>query len=114
MDEQEFISYCLNKIDNKEKLTEGEISDLLEYEVMKDEGEDRRWSKTITSLIKINDRYFIVDWEQGLTEYQDNSYMDQPIEVFNPESISISSYYTVVYNKEGETKGTFKGTLPKE
>ena len=46
-----------------------------------EEGENRRWSRTVTSIAKINGRYFKILWEEGLTEYQDNSVWDAPIEV---------------------------------
>lgn len=44
-------------------------------------GENRRWSRAITKVFKINDRYFMVDYDEGLTEYQENEYYDQPTEV---------------------------------
>ena len=111
MSEKEFLEHCLTKIDLKQPLTEREISDLLEWEVMKDEGEDRRWSRSITSLIEINGRYFTIDWEHGLTENQDNSYMNQPIEVFNPKFAVYTTYETRVYDREGNFKDSFDGLL---
>lgn len=111
IDEEEFIKQCLSKIDNNEKLSEREIRDLLEYKIMKDEGEDRRWSKSVRTLVQLENRYFIIDWESGLTEYQDDSYLNQPKEVFNPKYKQYTSYITIVYDKEGKSYSSFDGLL---
>ena len=76
-----FDEIMLNKIDSKEKLTEREISNLVDYEVEREEGDDRRWSRSITSYIKLKDRYFCIEWECGLTEMQENEFYNQPYEV---------------------------------
>ena len=39
------------------------------------------WSRTITSYIQLRERWFEIQWEEGLTEMQENSYYDQPVEV---------------------------------
>ena len=78
----DFEEKLLAKIDNKEKLSESEISDLAFYCTFdKEEGELRRWSRTITSYIKLNERFFKIEWEEGLTEYQEDGFYNQPIEV---------------------------------
>lgn len=72
----------LRKIDNGEELTRSELCDIIfEFEVEKEEGENRRWSRSVTTISKIGDRYFSTDWEEGLTECQDNEFWNQPIEV---------------------------------
>ena len=60
-----------------------------------EEGENRRWSRTVTSIAKINGRYFKILWEEGLTEYQDNSVWDAPIEVNKLEYDKIVPEHTV-------------------
>lgn len=40
-----------------------------------------RWTCPICSIIQIADRYFGIDWEQGLTEYQEDLFYNQPEEV---------------------------------
>lgn len=80
--EEHFEEIVTAKILNGEKLTEEEIRELVwDYEVDREEGDNRRWSRTITSIVKLCDKYFSIDWEQGLTEYQENEYYNQPYEV---------------------------------
>lgn len=72
------------KIDAGEDLSEDEISDLLEYLPHYDEehGDNRRWSRSVTTYVQTKDgRFFRIDWEQGLTESQEDSYWEQPVEV---------------------------------
>jgi ABC-type uncharacterized transport system substrate-binding protein len=80
MDEWELE--VLRKIDNKEKLDESELSDLVfEYEVDTDYSDNRRWSRSATTISQIGDRYFRIEWENGLTENQPNEFYKQPTEV---------------------------------
>lgn len=73
----------LNKIDSGEKLNKSEISDLVwEFEeVDRKYGDNRRWSRSVTSIVKVNNRFFCVEWENGLTENQENEFYSQPYEV---------------------------------
>lgn len=73
----------LNKIDMGEKLSEKELK-MLCYEfneVERNEGENRRWSRSVVSIIKIGERFFKLVWEEGLTESQENEFYNQPYEV---------------------------------
>ena len=36
------------------------------------EGENRRWSRTNINIFEADGRYFQIEWEEGLTEYQEN------------------------------------------
>lgn len=79
---EHFLELMVEKIDGKIELTEDEVRNLVfreAYEVMS--GENKRWSRTISSLFEYEDRFFMVDWEQGLTESQENMFYDQPYEV---------------------------------
>lgn len=81
------------KLDKGESLTAGEISTLVHEftEVYREEGEDRRWSRTITSVIDFKDTLYAVNWEHGLTEGQENEYYDQPYKVkLEEEEITIT------------------------
>ena len=73
----------LIKIDNKETFTERELKALIwefdEADCIK--GDDGRWSRNITSIIRLGDRFFSINWEQGLTENQDDYGFTQPEEV---------------------------------
>ena len=71
----------LLKIDNGEELNESELSELSSEHVDKIEGENRRWSRSVTSIVQLGERYFSIDWEEGLTEMQENEYDNQPVEV---------------------------------
>jgi|GEM_PF-897039 len=90
---EHFEEIMLNKIDNKEELTRGELKILaLEYDVDQDEGDEGRWERHMTSIAKLRDRYFAVNWGRGLTEYQENSFYEQPYEV---EKITYEKTITV-------------------
>lgn len=71
----------LKKLDSKERLTESEIIEVLEYEVESEYGDNRRWSRSVATISQIGDRYFSTNWEEGLTESQENEYYEQPVEV---------------------------------
>ena len=72
----------LLKIDSGKSLTEEEIRNLIyDYEIECIPGEHGRWTQTIESICKLNNRYFSVYWEQGLTEYQEDEFYEQPVEV---------------------------------
>jgi hypothetical protein len=87
-----------------ERLNENEISELL-WEgcvVYQEEGENRRWTRGVTSVIELNARFFCINWEEGLTEYQENSYYDQPYEVRKvTETKTITVDRWIPVSKEG-------------
>ena len=64
---------------------ENELQELCyEYAFIFDigDGENGRWQKYMETIIEVDGRYFQINWSQGLTEYQENSYPNQPYEVF--------------------------------
>lgn len=74
----------LGKLREGIKLSSREIEDMLweNEEVYREEGEDGRWSRTITSVLKLEDEsLWAVNWEFGLTELQENDFWEQPYEV---------------------------------
>lgn len=79
MSNEEFLA----KYDIGEKFTEEELSDLRwEFvEVDTQYGENHRWNRPATTIFKVEDRLFALDWWQGLTEMQENEFYDQPYEV---------------------------------
>jgi len=81
--EEHYEEIILNKIDSGEKLSERELASLVWdfEEVSREYGDNRRWTRSVTSIIKIDDRFFCVNWENGLTECQENEFYDQPYEV---------------------------------
>ncbi len=73
----------LERYDKKEEFSESELEDL-EYfgeGIDRIEGVNRRWTRTIKNIFKVEDRYFALEFEEGLTEMQDNMYYKQPYEV---------------------------------
>ena len=61
-----------------------------------------RWTRHITSICKVFDRYFAVEWEEGLTEYQENLFDDTTIIEIYPRDYIKTIYMTSWYNKQGE------------
>jgi hypothetical protein len=56
--------------------TEKEVKNLIwDCEVDRIEGENRRWSRRVTSIVEADDgKFYKINWEQGLTENQENDY----------------------------------------
>lgn len=81
MDKYEQEMY--ERLTNGDTLSERELQSLIwEFdEVDRDEGENRRWSRSNFSVIAIGDKFFGLCWEEGLTEMQENEFFDQPYEV---------------------------------
>jgi hypothetical protein len=79
---EHFEEIMVKKIDNKEELTEKELSRLAyDYSISDEYGEKHRWTTTVNSVVKLLGRYFMVEWREGLTEIQENAFYDQPYEV---------------------------------
>lgn len=71
------------------RLTAEEIEKMVgedEYEVDRIYGENRRWSRSVRSVLLIDGNHYMVNWEQGLTESQPDGFEDQEaIEVIEVE-----------------------------
>ena len=83
------------KIYNGEHLTEQELMDAAECceEVCTTYGENRRWTRSARTIIKVKDKLFCIEWEQGLTEIQENEYYNQPYEVEEKTRVIEKKYY---------------------
>lgn len=69
----------LEKIKAGEKLSEYEIRELVYgYSEHDDEGENRRWSQSVSSYIELEGEGFAIEWERGLTEMQEDEFYNQP------------------------------------
>lgn len=79
----------IKKLKDGEKLSEGEIKDLLWNgdEVDEIEGDDHRWQKDMTTIIDIDGQLYAIDWMRGLTECQENEYLYQPYKVKKVEKV---------------------------
>lgn len=80
---EHFDELMVEKIDRKEDLTEKELKALVFEcdEVDRTYEENRRWTRGVQSVVNLCGRYFLVNWDEGLTECQDNEFYDQPYEV---------------------------------
>lgn len=79
---KDFEKEMLAKINAGEKLNSSELSRLCyEYSIYDEEGDDHRWTKEMESIVELGGRYFSILWMRGLTEYQENEFEDQPVEV---------------------------------
>lgn len=76
-----------NKLSPEEKIAKGlrlmesDIESMLwdREEVYEEKGENRRWSQSVTTVVKGNDGYqYAIHWEHGLTENQENEFYEQP------------------------------------
>lgn len=64
------------------EFTERQLQELVyEHEFDTIQGEGRRWQRGMKTIVKVEDKCFQIDWEQGLTEYQEDSFYTQPYEV---------------------------------
>lgn len=93
--EDSFDDDVLRKIDAGEALTEKEIRTLVlcGYAVEEIEHSVGRWERQVSSIVEIKGRYFSIDWSEGLTEMQENTFDD-----FHPEEVE-SYEETVVVKK---------------
>jgi hypothetical protein len=49
--------------------------------VCEEEGSEGRWTRSMSTVFEVKGRFFIIDWERGLTERQENEFYEQPYEV---------------------------------
>lgn len=77
----------LEKFEKGEEFTEDElihvVNEFNEVETIK--GDDRRWTRDMTTIVEVNSRYFAIYWEHGLTEEQPDMFYNQPREVIKKE-----------------------------
>lgn len=70
------------KLKKGEELSENEIKNLLDLKTVHEEhGEDRRWSKSVLTVIEVDGECYAVEWEKGLTEMQEDMFYNQPYKV---------------------------------
>ena len=100
----EMQEIILDKIDRGISLTESELSDIVsEYSVKSEYGSKGRWQKrSVNSIVKIKERYFSIMWREGLTEYQEGSFSNQPKEVFPTKTIKVIEKVEFLYEKKEE------------
>lgn len=82
----------LKRLNNGEELDDEEMRDLIECAewdndggfsevVAREYGENRRWQRLVTVTVRLGDTYWNVEYDQGLTEMQEDDWWKQPYEV---------------------------------
>ena len=57
------------------------------------EGELNRWAQDMRTIFRVDDDYWCVPWQRGLTKYQENEFWDQPYRVIpKTEQIVVTRY----------------------
>lgn len=85
----------VKKLKSGEKLNEGELQTLVYdgFEVDTIEGSHGRWAQHMKTIIDIGGELWAIDWQCGLTEYQENSFNNQPYRVVaNEKHIVVTEY----------------------
>lgn len=90
----------IQKLNDGINLSESELSYLQEYSVKDIEGDDGRWSRFVSSIIEFNNQTYILEWEKGLTEYQENSFHYQPRKVKIEKTIKVVTMEVTNYIDE--------------
>ena len=80
---------------SKNYLNENILGDLVYcYDIDNEYGENRRWSRWVKTIVKLKERYFAIEWDQGLTEMQPDEFYNQPYEV------KLKEYDKIIHVKE--------------
>ena len=113
MEIEEFESKLKNKTFTEEELQElvqdylfTNQGDKIEYEIVNTIYDDElnRWSRNAQTIIKYKNKYYSILWEEGLTEYQDNGFYEQPYEVIKKTKVIEQDYWISPDKEEKETQ----------
>ena len=113
MEIEEFESKLKNKTFTEEELQElvqdylfTNQGDRIEYEIIDIIYDDElnRWSRNVQTIIKYKNKYYSILWEEGLTEYQDNGFYEQPYEVIKKTKVIEQDYWISPDKEERETQ----------
>ena len=97
------IKEFLDRYDNKVHFTESELEklwwgELLDVEIPvvgeEEYAEPDRWNTSVSKVIQVEDRYFMIYQYRANTEYQETEYDWQPDEV-EPYEITITAWRAV-------------------
>ena len=92
--------YVLNRLLSKD-LTSHELCNIVGEETICEviktiEGGHGRWQQEMETIVQIADRYFSINWSHGLTEYQEDIFTYQPVEVVSKQRQIIEVYWEKV------------------
>ena len=113
MEIEKFESKLKNKTFTEEELQEliqdylfTNQGDKIEYEIIDTIYDDElnRWSRNVQTIIKYKNKYYSILWEEGLTEYQDNGFYEQPYEVIKKTKVIEQDYWISPDKGEKETQ----------
>lgn len=113
MEIEEFENKLKNKTFTEEELQEliqdylfTNQGDRIEYEIIDTIYDDElnRWSRNVQTIIKYKNKYYSILWEEGLTEYQDNGFYEQPYEVIKKTKVIEQDYWISPDKEEKETQ----------
>lgn len=93
--------YFIYLFENNVPFDREDIREFIEgwqYITKRDEFYDR-WTRHITTICELNNHYYAVEWDAGLTEMQEDEFYCQPYEVF-PEEEQRLITFTKWKNKE--------------
>lgn len=70
------------KLEDGDYLSEDEIEYLCwEYPcAYQEEGDSGRWTTFMVTVVEVNGKLYAINWQRGLTEYQENTFDEQPYE----------------------------------
>ena len=90
-EKDKYEAEVLKKIRNEEDFTQEEIESFFYMLEQVDEKryDKRRWYIPVETIFKVKDTYILLEWDEGLTEYQDNVYDFNPYEVYYKEKTII-------------------------
>jgi len=90
-----FKQEMIAKIDNGEKLSEEELKRFKDFSIEDIEGDEHRWTIDTQSIIEHDGRFFVVNWQRGLTESCEHMFHYQPYEAIRTtkeKTITVVSY----------------------
>lgn len=95
----------LKKYDSGSEFSDKELDHMIQHlmEVDSIKQEPGRWSRLVETIVKIENRFFSIKWDQGLTEMQEDEFYYQPVEVKleeHEEVIKVKNWIPI--KKEGE------------
>ncbi len=77
-----FLQEIVEKIDCGIEIDEYSLKELAcDFSDIVWKGENRRWLRSVKSVFEFDERFFIVEWEEPLTEMQEAEFYNQPYEV---------------------------------
>ena len=94
-------TFC-SRYDAGEKFNEDELNymafDCIQVDEI--EGDRGRWTMGMTTVFECDGRHFAIDWNSGLTEYQENEFYNQPYEVeLREKTVTVREWVSIKKEK---------------